>query len=202
MLWASAVWSRNWQQQHATQRVLVKSIKHLLSLVMGGAFSTPSHLKDRPYRAWACVSEASGGAGGRIPHAIILFLLLPELLCVSGIWSHDFEQPTGKALFLTGALGRWTCQLLPKIKYYPFRRSWKGISLVIQWLRLCAPNTGDLGLIPGQGTRGLPCDSEVQNLPAMQEMQKCRFDPWVGKISWRRKIPWIEEPEGLQSMGL
>ena len=37
------------------------------------------------------------------------------------------------------------------------------------------------------------------------------FDPWVGKIPWRRKwqpsflawkIPWTEEPGGLQSMGL
>ena len=38
------------------------------------------------------------------------------------------------------------------------------------------------------------------------------FDPWVGKIPWRRKwhtrssilawrIPWMEEPGGLQSMG-
>ena len=35
--------------------------------------------------------------------------------------------------------------------------------------------------------------------------------PWVGKMPWRRKwqpsilaweIPWIEEPDGLQSMGL
>ena len=26
-------------------------------------------------------------------------------------------------------------------------------SLVVQWLRLCAPNAGDLGSIPGQGTR-------------------------------------------------
>ena len=26
-------------------------------------------------------------------------------------------------------------------------------SLVVQWLRLCAHNTGGLGLIPGQGTR-------------------------------------------------
>ncbi|TEA38184.1 hypothetical protein DBR06_SOUSAS110021, partial [Sousa chinensis] len=26
-------------------------------------------------------------------------------------------------------------------------------SLVVQWLRLCAPNAGDPGLIPGQGTR-------------------------------------------------
>ncbi|TEA34432.1 hypothetical protein DBR06_SOUSAS6410081, partial [Sousa chinensis] len=26
-------------------------------------------------------------------------------------------------------------------------------SLVAQWLKLCAPNAGDLGSIPGQGTR-------------------------------------------------
>ena len=28
-----------------------------------------------------------------------------------------------------------------------------GTSLVVQWLRLCAPNAGGSGLIPGQGTR-------------------------------------------------
>ena len=28
-----------------------------------------------------------------------------------------------------------------------------GISLIVQWLRHCAPNTGGLGLIPGQGIR-------------------------------------------------
>ena len=28
-----------------------------------------------------------------------------------------------------------------------------GISLVVQWLRLCAPNAGGPGSIPGQGTR-------------------------------------------------
>ena len=27
------------------------------------------------------------------------------------------------------------------------------ISLVVEWLRLCAPNAGDPGLLPGQGTR-------------------------------------------------
>ena len=30
-----------------------------------------------------------------------------------------------------------------------------GTSLGVQWLRLCAPNSGGLGLIPGQGTRSL-----------------------------------------------
>ena len=29
----------------------------------------------------------------------------------------------------------------------------QGNSLVVQWLRLCAPNAGGVGLIPGQGTR-------------------------------------------------
>ena len=49
----------------------------------------------------------------------------------------------------------------------------------------------------------------VKNLPAMQETL---FDPWVGKnplenrmathssiLAWR--IPWTEEPGGLQSTG-
>ena len=39
--------------------------------------------------------------------------------------------------------------------------------------------------------------------------RRCRFDPWVGKIPWRREwqptpvfFPWSEEPGGLPSMGL
>ena len=35
----------------------------------------------------------------------------------------------------------------------------KWISLMVQWLRLCIPKTGDPGLIPGQGTR-----SHIQQL--------------------------------------
>ena len=31
--------------------------------------------------------------------------------------------------------------------------AWVGTSLVVQWLRLHAPNAGGTGLIPGQGTR-------------------------------------------------
>ena len=31
-------------------------------------------------------------------------------------------------------------------------KSQMGTSLVAQWMRLCAPNAGDLGSIPGQGT--------------------------------------------------
>ena len=42
--------------------------------------------------------------------------------------------------------------------------------------------------------------------------KRCGFDPWVGRIPWRRKMaphsttlawrtPWTEEPVGLQPMG-
>ena len=54
----------------------------------------------------------------------------------------------------------------------------------------------------------------VKNPPANagDAGKRGRFNPWVGKISWRRKwqptpvfllgkIPWTEEPGGLQSMG-
>ena len=51
----------------------------------------------------------------------------------------------------------------------------------------------------------------VKNLPEM--WKKPGFDPWVGKIPWRRawqltpvflpgESPWMEEPGGLQSVGL
>ena len=53
----------------------------------------------------------------------------------------------------------------------------------------------------------------VNNLPAdAGDVKKCGFDPWVGKIPQEKgmathcsilawKIPWTEEPGGLQSMG-
>ena len=48
----------------------------------------------------------------------------------------------------------------------------------------------------------------AKNLPAMRETG---FDPWMGKIPWRRawqrapvflpgESPWTEEPGGIQSM--
>ena len=54
---------------------------------------------------------------------------------------------------------------------------------------------------------GLPDGSMVKNLPA--NARRCGFNPWVGKILWRRgyplqysglKIPWTEESGRLQVM--
>jgi len=52
----------------------------------------------------------------------------------------------------------------------------------------------------------------VKNPPANAGDIRDRFNPWVGKIPWRRawqptpiffawRIPWTEEPGGLQSIG-
>ena len=40
----------------------------------------------------------------------------------------------------------------PHLGLCPYKKH-PGTSLVVQWRRLCAPNTGVLGSIPGQGTR-------------------------------------------------
>ena len=53
----------------------------------------------------------------------------------------------------------------------------------------------------------------VKNPPAKAEDMTRGFDPWVRKIRWRRKwqptpvflpgeIPWTEEPDRLQSLGV
>ena len=39
---------------------------------------------------------------------------------------------------------------------------------------------------------GLPGGPVVKNLPAKQQMRVQGFDPWVGKIPWRRK--WRPTP--------
>ena len=58
-----------------------------------------------------------------------------------------------------------------------------GTSLVGQWLRLHNPNAAGLRLLPGQGTRRLTSGSDSRIC------LRCRrrgFNPWVGKIPWRR----------------
>ena len=53
----------------------------------------------------------------------------------------------------------------------------------------------------------------VKYPPVMQETERREFDPWVGKIPWRRawqptpvflpgESPWTGEPDGLQAMRL
>ena len=42
-----------------------------------------------------------------------------------------------------------------KYETMPFAATWMdlGTSLAVQWLRLCTPTSGGVGLIPGRGTK-------------------------------------------------
>ena len=46
-----------------------------------------------------------------------------------------------------------------------------GTSVEVQWLRLCAPNAGDPGSIPGQGTRSHML--RLRNLHAATKVTAC-----------------------------
>ena len=84
-----------------------------------------------------------------------------------------------------------------------------------------ACNAGDPGLIPGLGSslgEGISYPLHSWASPVAQmvdstcQCRKCGFDPWVGKIPWRKEwqptpvfLPveslWTEELGRLQSMG-
>ena len=63
-------------------------------------------------------------------------------------------------------------------------------------------------------THGFPGSANgTESACQYRRCKRCGFDPWVGKIPWSKKwqphssilawkIPWTEEPGGLQSMGL
>ena len=95
---------------------------------------------------------------------------------------------------------------------------------MVQWLRSQAPNAGGLASIPGQGTR-----PHISHAATKKKKEKKRrrlgdkmFMAALFILSFKRlelaqisekarathsstlawKIPWAEEPGGLQSMGL
>ena len=80
---------------------------------------------------------------------------------------------------------------------------------LVQWLRLHAPNARGLDLIPGQGIRASLVAQRLKRLPTMWEtwvQSLGQEDPLEKEmtthssiLAWR--IPWMEEPGGLQSTG-
>ena len=51
-----------------------------------------------------------------------------------------------------------------------------GTSLVVQWLRLCAPNAGGPSLIPAQGTRSYVL--HLKTLPAATKIQHSQISKY------------------------
>ena len=79
-------------------------------------------------------------------------------------------------------------------------------SLMVQWLRLCTPRAGGLGLIPGQASlvaQMIKClltvqETRVQSLGREDPLEK-EMATHSSTLAW--KIPWTEEPGRLQSVG-
>ena len=57
-----------------------------------------------------------------------------------------------------------------------------GTTLVVQWLRLHTPNIGDLGLIPGHGTRSLMPQLKIWHAAMNIE------DPAYCNLFWHSRI--------------
>ena len=58
-----------------------------------------------------------------------------------------------------------------QITYLLKESKYIGTSLVVQWLRLHAPNAGELGLIPGQGTRSHMLQLKSLHVPKKIKLQ-------------------------------
>lgn len=66
-----------------------------------------------------------------------------------------------------------------------------GISRAGQWLRLCAPNIGGLGLIPGQRTKILRATGHSQkNQPTNQSI----LHSWLCHLGWHQGLEVSEQP--------
>ena len=90
-----------------------------------------------------------------------------------------------KCLISGNRSSRTICQFCPYILYFPIGVLYKGLP-------------------GGASSRELTCQC--------RRHKRCGFSPWVRKIHWKRawqahssilawRIPWTEEPGGLQSMG-
>ena len=85
----------------------------------------------------------------------------------------------------------------------PFTWTLRGHCRVIHWSKL--------NIVVSQEIESFPGGSVVKNNLQCRSHKRCRFNPWVGdpleqgkatnSIILARRIPWIEEPGRLQSIG-
>ena len=74
---------------------------------------------------------------------------LPPMVCNEGTAVRLRNQIVSKVMNLFSLKTKINCLLL----VFTIKEGKSGTSLVVQWLRLYAPNAGGMGLIPGQRTR-------------------------------------------------
>jgi len=78
---------------------------------------------------------------------------------------------------------------LPSCKQiYQQQKPVPGISLVVQWLRLCVPNAGVLGSIPGQGTRSHMLKLKIPPKKTNKQKKNKQLVN-LSKGIWKRGLP-------------
>ena len=81
---------------------------------------------------------------------------------------------------------------LPSCKQiYQEQNTVPGISLVVQWLRLCVPNAGVLGSIPGQGTRSHMLKLKIPNAKTKTEYLCVAAKTQHSQLRKTMTSPWI-----------
>ena len=135
---------------------------------------------------------------------------MPDLLCLIT----QPQNPLDKAVFF-----RWDNWILEGLNgsVGPGKHSLFNIALCM--LKLRTISGGFLNNCNLQGTWYLLGSVYVSHFPdgsdgkdSACQCRRCKFNPWIGKLPWRRKwqptpvflpgeSPWAEEPGGLQSMG-
>ena len=105
-----------------------------------------------------------------------LFKGLSGVFSSTTTWKHQFfcTQPSlwSKSLICIWNLPLLVYSFMPVYNECSYRTS-----LVFQWLRLHAPNAGDMGSIPGQGT---------SRMPHGMAKTKC-MQPCISHLSWDRE---------------
>ena len=96
------------------------------------------------------------------------------------------EQSKSSGYIFWGNFSTVLGSLLPQISIII-----SGIILIINILFKLSPKNTVIALHYACRS-GFPGGSAIKNLPATLESQKCGFEPWVGKIPWKRA--WLPTP--------
>ena len=78
-------------------------------------------------------------------------------------------------------VNRKLIKMINLLDYEKKNRAWNGTSLAVQWLRLCAPEAGGTGLIPGWGAN-IPQDRAKHRREEKKKKKKKTNSE--GGVSW------------------
>ena len=155
-------------------------------------------------KRWAPKLQLSGAKPIRLPGGICKLGLLLALLNFPTLVV-SYEE-IGLPRWLNGKELACQCRRRKRHGFDPWVRK-------IPWRKAWQPTPVFLPCDPWTGSQELEASLVAQRVKICLHCRRPGFNPWVGKIPWRRevathckilawRIPWTEEPGRLQSLGL